>query len=107
MSAPIPRGRDSFHRYRRLLYGLSAALGIFPRRVRLSLWRLVEGWSGILGMVARYCLLRTLARSCGDNVMVSPHVELQGAEKLVIGDNVSIHRFCYIDATGGVTIGND
>src|SRR3954463_8843704 len=103
MPAPHHRGRDSFQRYRGLLYGLSAVLGVLPRSARLSLWRLIEGWDGIVGVTARYCLLRTLALSCGDNVMVAADVELRGWDKLAIGNNVSIHRSCYIDATGGVT----
>ncbi len=58
-------------------------------------------------MSMRYSLLRSMARRCGLNVMVGPHVEIRSPENLSIGDNVSIHRGCYIDATGDVVIGND
>ena len=62
---------------------------------------------GHKGLVLRYALLKTLARSCGDNISIHPDVYLFSVNQLKIGNNVSIHPMCYIDATGGIDIGND
>ncbi len=109
-TAPGPspvRGRDRFRRVRPALLALSAALRLLPAGARVLLWGLVDGWPGLLGVGLRYCLLRALARGCGDNVLVGPYVEIRNWQGLVVGSNVSIHRDCYIDAIGGVTIGDD
>jgi acetyltransferase-like isoleucine patch superfamily enzyme len=103
----MPRGRDRFRRFRFAIDVLTAGLSVLPVRVRRGLWQTVEGWHGLHGVGARYCLLKTLAKSCGENVFVGPHVEIRGWEGLVVGDNVSIHRGCYFDARGGIHIGQD
>jgi acetyltransferase-like isoleucine patch superfamily enzyme len=75
--------------------------------VRHFLWRRVAGWDGLIGIGLRYCLLRSMTKKCGDNVLVGPDVEIRHWRELSVGNNVSIHRGCYIDALGGVTIGDD
>lgn len=55
----------------------------------------------------RYLRVRALARKTGANVCVMDHVYLQHCENLEIGDNVSIHEQCNLNAYGGVRIGND
>lgn len=54
----------------------------------------------------RFVLLRSLI-GCGELVDVRGGVYLLGIRGLQIGDRVSIHPLCYIDAVGGVAIGND
>jgi acetyltransferase-like isoleucine patch superfamily enzyme len=101
------RGRDKFRRLRGPIRLMTAALACLPRRGRIAIWDLVESWNGVVGVGLRYCLLRSLAAECGDNVLVGPGVEIRGWEGLRVGSNVSIHRGCYIDALGGVSIGDD
>lgn len=55
----------------------------------------------------RYVLLKTLARSVGDNVSIRDSVHLHNIGSLGLGTNVSIHPMCYIDATGGISIGDN
>jgi acetyltransferase-like isoleucine patch superfamily enzyme len=62
---------------------------------------------GNIGLVIRYILLKTVAKSCGDNVSIYPNVYLFSIQNLSIGTNVSIHPMCYLDAVGGIEIGND
>jgi acetyltransferase-like isoleucine patch superfamily enzyme len=101
------RGRDTFQRFRRVLLFVATMIDVLPRRGRVAVWHLISGWHSIPAIALRYCVLKSLARACGDNVLVGEHVEIRGWEQLSIGSNVSIHRGCYIDATGGVTIGDD
>ncbi len=58
-------------------------------------------------MGVRYICIRRLAASCGSNVAIFPHVTLKRIEKLHIGNNVSIHTMCYVDAMGGIEIGDN
>jgi acetyltransferase-like isoleucine patch superfamily enzyme len=90
-----------------LLLGGSAALRALPRWLVEFLWRLVNGWQSRIGIGLRWILARRLAASLGENVLIGPDVEIRGWKKLRIGNNVSIHRFCYIDAEGEIEIGND
>ncbi len=63
--------------------------------------------TGHKGLVIRYALVKTLAKSCGDNVSIHPDVYLFSVAQLTLGNNVSIHPMCYIDAAGEICIGND
>jgi acetyltransferase-like isoleucine patch superfamily enzyme len=60
-----------------------------------------------LGVGLRYALLKRLMVACGECVAVFEGVYLYEARKLRVGNNVSIHPMCYINAGGGITIGND
>jgi len=71
------------------------------------MWVLSDGLPDLIGVSLRYCLLHRLALRCGNNVLVGRGVEIRYPERLVVGDNVSIHRQCYLDAYGGVEIGDD
>lgn len=55
----------------------------------------------------RYLALNRLAKSCGEKVVIFPGVYLKHISNLEIGTNVTIHEMSYIDAYGGVKIGND
>ena len=55
----------------------------------------------------RYLALQRLAKSCGEKVVIFPGVFLKNIHRLEIGTNVAIHEMSYIDAYGGIKIGND
>ena len=101
------RGREKFEKYKPLITALSSFIRIFP--VKMREWMLVafRGVPGNAGMALRYCILKTLALSIGDNVSVHENVFLLHTENLEIGNNVSIYPMCYLEAYGGIKIGND
>ena len=101
------RGREKFKKYKWILSFLTGFYGLFPRRVRESLLTHYRGRKGNIGLVIRYSLLKTLAKSVGDNVSIFPDVYLYKIHNLSVGDNVSIQPLCYLDAGGGISIGND
>ena len=101
------RGREKFELCEPILnccVGLARAL---PRGVCLLLFEAVKYLPTNLGLAARYILLRRLARRCGRCVAIYDGVHLKSIDQLEIGDNVSIHAMSYVDAAGGVVIGND
>ena len=59
-----------------------------------------------LGPRFRYAILKRWTADCGHSVMVREGVYLHAMENARIGSHISIHPMCYIDATGGLTIGS-
>jgi len=100
-------GSKLYNKYKFLIIFTSKLLGIFPRTLRMTLWNGCNNISGKIGVGIRYCLLRSLAKHCGDNVFIGKGVELIDINNLSIGSNVSIHKNCYIDSSGSITIGDN
>ena len=102
-----PRGRDLFAKSEPILNVAQKAVGFVPVGLRRQLLQHTRGFPGLPARAGRYLLLRSTAQRCGALVDVRDHVWLMAPEQLSIGERVSIHPLCYIDATGGITIGND
>jgi acetyltransferase-like isoleucine patch superfamily enzyme len=101
------RGRELFARAKPLLDVGTAVLRRLPRPVSQLVWTWSDFVPGYGGIGLRYMVLRRLAASCGDNVRVGPRVEIGHWDRLRVGNNVSIHPGCYLEAAGGITIGDD
>jgi len=80
---------------------------ILPRGFYLYLLKFTRHHDNYIAMFIRYICLKNCAKSCGQNVAVFSGVYLHRIHQLELGDNVSIHPMCYIDASGGIKIGND
>ncbi|PGM62806.1 transferase [Bacillus cereus] len=101
------RGREKAKKLQILLKIMVGIWSLFPRKILYSLLRLNRNLPGYLGLGIRYTIFKVLCKSCGDNVLIKPGVYFFKLENLVVGDNVSFHPLCYIDATGGVEIKKD
>lgn len=100
-------GRSKFNKYKWIIMLIYTLLRWLPLFLKKSLWNVTDIFPETLGIVVRYCLLKGLAKNCGDNVFIGKGVEIKGWENMVVGNNVSIHNNCYIDASGGLKIGNN
>lgn len=100
-------GRELTSKADNFLTIVAKCLLIFPRSIRVSLFRCSRNMGGKIGIAWRYVLLKHLAKACGKNVSVKQYVILENLQQLELGDNVSIHPFCYLEAAGGIKIGND
>lgn len=107
MSAPKRRGRELFAVIRPVLLLTEKLLRLTPRGVRLFFFAVTRHVPGIAGVGLRYSILRSLASAVGENVSVREGVHLLNVENLRVGDNVSFHPMVYLDAFGGIDIGND
>jgi len=101
------RGRELFAIAKPVLLGLGAALALVPRPCARLLLTLARSVPTRLGIALRWALVRRLARACGDCVAVHETVFLFRLEHAELGAHVSLHPMCYVDATGGLTIGSD
>ena len=101
------RGRDKFTKYKPIINIVISFYQILPRKMREYLFEKQRKKTGSLALVKRYALLKSLAKSVGDNVSVFPDVYLKNVQNLQIGNNVSFQPMVYIEAYGGVKIGDD
>jgi len=105
--AAMKRGRDSYTKYKILIRILTKFTRMLPRSLRVGILNFRNNSDTRLSRVFRFAALRTLANSCGEIVDVRRYCIILGFERLRLGSNVSIHPMCYIDATGGIEIGDD
>ncbi|MET3319930.1 UNVERIFIED_ORG: acetyltransferase-like isoleucine patch superfamily enzyme [Peribacillus simplex] len=98
------RGRDKAKKFDLLIKIIVSFWSFFPRKFLYRFLELNRNLPGYLGLGIRYTLLKVLCKSCGDNVFIGPGVYFYKLENLIVGNNVSFHPLCYIDATGGVEI---
>ena len=103
----VTSGRDRFAKHKDTITAMVKLAGLLPRCVRKWLFNHIRMYNGYVGLVGRYVLIKTLAKSVGDNVAIFPGCYFEHVEKLSIGDNVSIHQMSYIDSEGGIDIGNN
>lgn len=62
---------------------------------------------GKYGSSIRCYFLKAMGCSIGKSCYIGSNVTIVDANKLIMGDSVSVHQNCYIDASGGVEIGNN
>ncbi len=105
------RGRDLFEKYRGIINLLCRYYSLFSLKKRKKLLAKHRNTRGNRGYGLRYALLKSIAKECGDNVMIAEEVFLLNAQNLIIGSNVSIQPMCYLEcgrsADNYIRIGND
>ncbi|MFY8285225.1 acyltransferase [Pseudoalteromonas sp. SSMSWG5] len=100
-------GRDVFRLFGVVFTFLSFIIKILPRFFRVFLLNLFSSFPTNIGVLIRFLLFKSLANKCGDNLYIGRWVIFKNLDRITVGSNVSIHDYCYIDAKGGVEIGND
>lgn len=103
----IKRGREIFQKYNGIISLLVKLYSLFPNKKRYRILERNRYTRGYIGQVKRYALVKSIAKSIGDNVSIKENVFLYNIDNLTLGSNVSIWPFAYIDAYGGLDIGND
>ena len=90
------------------LRGITVALWrVTPKFLSKFLLRFLRNGTSIISYGFRYLAIYRLAKFCGEKVIVFPGVYLKNISNLEIGTNVSIHEMSYIDAYGGIKIGDN
>lgn len=105
------RGRDQFHKYKRLIGLLTGICRRLPIGMRKRMLERRRNTRGKIGIGIRYALLKSIAIRCGDNVSIFQGVYVLNPQNLVVGSNVSIHPMTYLECgkgrDGGLIIGDD
>lgn len=101
-------GRIFFEKYGFVINASVKLIKVIPKSLRQKLLHGVRRWKGYKGIFLRFILLKSIAKECGNNVVIMEDVYLYHPENMIFGSNVSIHPMCYIQAsTSGIKFGND
>lgn len=101
------RGRDKFKKVKVFILIGVFICKLLPNFVKIFIWDFISKYSQLPFIGLRYVLLKTLCKKCGSNIRIGANVRMLNLKQLEIGDNVSIHDYCYIDASGGISIGDN
>ena len=100
-------GRDIFKVVKPLIGAVNALFALLPRFLFTLTWPILELVPWKLGIALRFLWAKRLAKSCGENVVFETGVRVTYWDQIELGNNVSIFETCYIDAKGGVKIGDN
>ena len=99
--------RGVFGKYRFIIILFSWFYSLFPRSILNSLLTLHRNTPGKIGYGIRYCIMKNLAISCGENVAIDVGVFFYHPEQMSFGSNVSINPMTYLSGIGGLIIGSN
>jgi acetyltransferase-like isoleucine patch superfamily enzyme len=100
------QGKALEQRFRFALLLCSMLFRVIPRPVCEIIWNSSCICGGKIGCAIRYLVLKRMSARCGHRVYIGPNVTIRYWDRLHIGSNCSIHSYTWIDAFGGVEIGN-
>lgn len=100
-------GRYFFYRFNFVFKFLIAILRIFPMFIRSFIFDLLSGFPGKIGVILRYISIKSIVKNSGVNIYIGRWVVIKNAHNISLGNNVSIHDYCYLDGGGCLSIGND
>lgn len=100
-------GRLLFLRFWPLLKFLVFLFKIFPSFVHSFFWSLTTSFSGVLATLFRYLSFSSRLKFFDKNIYIGTHVILKNIHNMEVGKNFSLHDLSYVDAQGGVKIGNN
>jgi len=100
-------GRLIFSRFWPYLKVLIFVFRLLPGFSHSFLWSLTTVFSGPIAMLFRYLSFSARVGRFNKNSYIGTHVVLKNIKHMRVGENFSLHDFCYVDAVGGVTIGKN
>lgn len=101
------RGRRLVRMFRVPLAVLQCIVSQIPLRARKGLVNAFPASSSLVARALRYAALKSVAEKCGEIVDIRAFCQILSPQCLLLGSRISVHPFCYIDATGGIEIGDD
>lgn len=100
-------GRSVFTKLWPFLKALVFLFRYLPGFLHSFLWSLTTAFSGSIAVLFRYLSFSARVGHFDKNSYIGTHVVLKNIKSVHVGENFSLHDFCYVDAIGGVTIGNN
>ena len=101
------RKRELLNKYGKQIELILKISQILPKGLYKKVLKITRYWDSSFAIFIRYICVKNVCKACGKNTAIFSGVYILNPEKLAIGDNVSIHPMSYIDAGGGIFIGND
>lgn len=100
-------GRVLFRKLRLPILGLCIIAKFLPNFFKSLIYNFTAPFDGKIAALIRYILINKQCQRCGDNVLIGANVTLKKIHNLSLGNNISIHNGCYLDAEGGIVIDDD
>lgn len=100
-------GRLIFARLEIVFTAIRSVTAFLPARLFSLSWPLVRSVPGLAGESMRYVWAMRLFKSVGSNVRIGPGCTIHHWDRIECGSNVSIHERTYVDARGGIQIGDN
>lgn len=98
-------GREIFAKYKSLINKVELSYSLLPKPVQGIVYRTC--FNDRAKLLLRYFNLRQQSNYIGTNVYIAENTIIKNTKLLNIGNNFSIHEFSYIDAIGGIDIGDN
>lgn len=98
-------GREVFQNYRTLISFAERTYNILPRPIQKTIYTVIKNKK--IRVLFRYYDLRSKGFDIKENIYIAENVILKNSDKLTLGINFSVHEFSYIDAIGGISIGDN
>lgn len=98
-------GREIFRKYSSELSLLEGVYNLLPEILINTISSITP--SNKVRLLLRYYEIRKSGKKIGENVYIAENVVLKNSQGLTIGSNFSLHEFSYIDAIGGIEIGDN
>lgn len=92
----MSRGCDKFKRFQSVILLMVKWYKLFPRKIRYRKLEKNRYTRGYLGQAKRYALVKSIAKSVGNNVSIKEGSFIYNIDEMIIGDNVSIWPLVYI-----------
>lgn len=97
-------GRDTFKKYSTIINISVSIFRLVPKFIKIFIWDSIKLFSQLPFIGLRFIILKSLCKSCGDNIRIGANVTILNWDKISLGSNVSVHDNCYIDGAGGLYI---
>lgn len=104
----VNMGRILFFRFWSFLKALVFLFKLLlPRFLHSFLWSVTTAFSGPFAVLFRYLSFSARVGRFDKNSYIGSHVVLKNLHNLQVGENFSLHDFCYVDAVGGIRVGDN
>ncbi|MCJ0929720.1 acyltransferase [Virgibacillus halodenitrificans] len=98
---------EKVKKYSFIITLLTKIIKIFPKLILNLIWSFFDSSESKIAILYRYIYISKYCKSIGENVFIGKYVNLKNIENLTLGSNISIHSFNYLDAYGGISIGDN
>lgn len=100
-------GRLIFTKFWPLIKALVFFFRVLPGFIHSVLWSFSTAFPGLFAVLFRYLSFSARVSDFDKNTYIGTHVVLKNIQNMQVGENFSLHDFCYIDAIGGIRVGDN
>lgn len=100
-------GKELLKKFKPLLNFIEILTKFIPKFLFNLIYNMTSISEGKLSLLIRYLYVRKYSAECGTNIFIGRGVTLKNINSLYLGNNISIHANCYLDAYGKIIIGSN